>query len=266
MQLFSDPFSTGLLASLLAGGATGLGALPIFVKKDFSRRTLDIMLGFAAGVMLAASSFSLLVPAFEDAAVVASGWSGVFTIVGLGFVLGAGFVHLTDRYLPHEHFQKGTEGPSSSLSRVWLLVIAITIHNFPEGLAVGVSFGGNDIITGISVAVAIGLQNIPEGLAVAAPLVRQGYSKRYAGLLALATGLVEPIGGLLGVSVVIFAVGLLPYGLAFAAGAMIFVVGDEMVPESHAGGNERLATWGIMIGFFVMMSLDNVFTFLFGMG
>ena len=128
----------------------------------------------------------------------------------------------------------------------------------------GVSFGGGDIATGVSVAVAIGLQNMPEGLAVAAPLVREGYSRKYAAGLALLTGLVEPIGGILGVSVVSFAVGLLPYGLAFAAGAMVFVVGDEMVPESHVGGNERLATWGLIIGFFIMMSLDNVFTLLFG--
>jgi len=261
MQLFSDPISMGIIASLLAGLATGVGALPILAKADFSRRSLDLMLGFAAGVMLAASSFSLLVPALD---MQTAGWIGVFTIVGAGFLLGGLFVHLTDKYLPHDHFQKGHEGPASNLSRVWLLVIAITIHNFPEGLAVGVSFGGGDIATGMSVAVAIGLQNMPEGLAVAAPLVREGYSRKYAVLLALATGLVEPIGGILGVSVVTLAVGLLPYGLAFAAGAMIFVVGDEMVPESHAGGNERIATWGLMIGFFIMMSLDNVFTLLFG--
>ena len=226
MQLFSDPISMGIIASLLAGLATGVGALPILAKADFSRRSLDLMLGFAAGVMLAASSFSLLVPALD---MQTAGWIGVFTIVGAGFLLGGLFVHLTDKFLPHDHFQKGHDGPASNLARVWLLVIAITIHNFPEGLAVGVSFGGGDIATGLSVAVAIGLQNMPEGLAVAAPLVREGYSRKYAVLLALATGLVEPIGGIIGVSVVSFAVGLLPYGLAFAAGAMVFVVDRKSV-------------------------------------
>ncbi len=264
MQLVlpDDPIILGLLASLLAGGATGLGALPIFVKKDFTRRTLDLMLGFAAGVMLAASAFSLLVPAL-DIVLLSNDVIQIFTVVGFGFLLGGLFVHVSDRYIPHEHFKKGQEGPSSSMARVWLLVLAITIHNFPEGLAVGVSFGTENPLTGISVAVAIGLQNIPEGLAVAAPLVREGYSRKYAGGLALLTGLVEPIGGILGVSVVTFASSLLPYGLAFAAGAMIFVIGDEMVPESHSEGNARLATWGIMIGFFIMMILDNIFTLLF---
>ncbi|MGD9382227.1 MAG: ZIP family metal transporter [Candidatus Thorarchaeota archaeon] len=260
MQLFTDPISLGFLASLLAGGATGLGAIPIFIKDDFSRRTLDILMGIAAGVMLAASAFSLLVPAFDYV----NDWLGVISIVGFGFALGGIFVHIADKYIPHAHFEKGVEGPTSTMSRVWLLVLAITIHNFPEGLAVGVSFGAGDPLTGISVAVAIGLQNIPEGLAVAAPLVREGYSKKYAAGLAFATGLVEPIGGFLGVSIVFIAVVLLPYGLAFAAGAMIFVVGDEIVPESHAGGNARVATWGLMLGFILMMTLDNIFGFLFG--
>ncbi|NWF96091.1 MAG: ZIP family metal transporter [Candidatus Thorarchaeota archaeon] len=264
MQAFFDtPFGMGFLASLLAGVATGLGAVPIFLKNDFSRRTLDVMLGFAAGVMLAASGFSLLVPAI-DAIAPTGDWTQVITVVGLGFVLGGTFVHASDKYIPHDHFRKGHEGPASGMTRVWLLILAITIHNFPEGLAVGVSFSTSDIATGISVAVAIGMQNVPEGLAVAAPMVREGYSRRYAAGVALVTGLVEPVGGLLGVSVITLAVTLLPYGLAFAAGAMVFVVGDEMVPESHSGGNERLATWGIMVGFFVMMTLDNVFSFLFG--
>lgn len=260
MQLFNDPILMGATASLIAGAATGTGAIPIFLKSDFSRRTLDIMLGFAAGVMLAASAFSLLVPALDSL----SGWTGVVTVVALGFTLGGAFVHLADKYIPHAHFEKGEEGPSSKMARVWLLILAITIHNFPEGLAVGVAFGVQDHLTGISVAVAIGLQNIPEGLAVAAPLVREGYPRRKAALLALATGLVEPIGGLLGVSIVSIAVFLLPYGLAFAAGAMIFVVGDEMIPESHSIENARVATWGIMTGFVIMMALDNVFHFIFG--
>ena len=262
MQLLSDTIVYGAVASLIAGGATGLGALPIFLKRNFSRRTLDIMLGFAAGVMLAASSFSLLIPALEDALV--NDWTDVITIVALGFGLGGLFVHMDDKYIPHAHFEKGEEGPSSTMARVWLLVLAITIHNFPEGLAVGVAFGVADPLTGISVAVAIGLQNVPEGLAVAAPLVREGYPRGKAALLALATGLVEPIGGLLGVSIVSIAAFLLPYGLAFAAGAMIFVVGDEMIPESHSIENARVATWGIMVGFIVMMTLDNVFSFIFG--
>ncbi|TFF91776.1 ZIP family metal transporter [Candidatus Thorarchaeota archaeon] len=259
MQMLSDPIFMGALASLVAGAATGVGAIPVLLGGTFSRRTLDIMLGFAAGVMLAASAFSLLVPAFEFVL----DWVGVLTVVGFGFGLGGIFVHVADRYIPHEHFQKGHEGPSSSLGRVWLLVLAITIHNFPEGLAVGVSFGTDNIATGLSVAIAIGLQNMPEGLAVAAPMVREGYSRKYAAGLALLTGLVEPIGGLLGVSVVTIATALLPYGLAFAAGAMVFVVGDEMVPESHTEGHARDATWGIMFGFLVMMTLDNVFAFIF---
>jgi ZIP family zinc transporter len=260
MQTISDPIMLGAVASLIAGAATGTGALPIFIKKDFSRRTLDIMLALAGGVMLAASSFSLLVPALEDLV----HWYDVFTVVALGFALGGLFVHIADRFIPHEHFEQGHEGPPSSLSRVWLLILAITIHNFPEGLAVGVAFGTSDAITGFSVAVAIGLQNIPEGLAVAAPMVREGFSRSKAALFALGTGLVEPIGGLLGVSIVSITSALLPYGLAFAAGAMVFVVGDEMIPESHAGGNARIATWGLIIGFIIMMALDNVFTILFG--
>ncbi len=262
MQLLTDHVVLGILASLLAGTATGLGAIPVLLGGDFSRRTLDIMLGVAAGVMLAASAFSLLVPALE----MVVDWVGVISVVSFGFLLGGIFIHLSDKYIPHEHFQKGPEGPSSSMAKIWLLILAITIHNFPEGLAVGVSFGVGSISDGIAVAVAIGLQNIPEGLAVAAPMVREGYSRRYAAGLALLTGLVEPIGGILGVSIVSVATFLLPYGLAFAAGAMIFVVGEEMIPESHAAGNERAATWGLMIGFVVMMMLDNIFELLFNGG
>ncbi len=252
MQLIPNVVTMGVIASLLAGAATGLGAIPVLIGGKPSRRTLDIMLGFAAGVMLAAAAFSLLVPALEHPL------GGVW-VVALGFALGGFFVHVADKFIPHEHFETGHEGPPSAMSRIWLFVIAITIHNFPEGLAVGVAFGAEDMGTGIAIAIAIGLQNIPEGLAVAAPLVREGYSKWKAGGIALLTGLVEPIGGLLGVSVVTFAQFLLPYGLAFAAGAMIFVVSDEIVPESHSGGFARIATIGLMAGFILMMVLDNVF-------
>ena len=241
----------GLLASLLAGLATGVGALPILFFKDVSDRVLDIMLGFAAGVMLAASSFSLLIPALKI--------SSVWTVAG-GFSLGALTIHLIDRYTPHLHIWSGSEGPKTpKLSSLMLMVLAITIHNFPEGMAVGVSFGGGDTTRGILVALAIALQNIPEGLAVAFPLVREGYSRIKSLGIATLTGLVEPVGGLIGVALVSIAEPALPWGLAFAAGAMIFVVSDEIIPESHRKGFEREATFGLIVGFVVMMVLDTFF-------
>ena len=237
----------GFLASLAAGLATGVGALPVLFVKRPSKRYLDLMLGFAAGVMLAATAFSLLIPAIED--------GGAWVAVG-GLLLGALVLHLIDRFIPHEHFIRGHEGPSSRLRKIWLFVIAITIHNFPEGLAVGVGFGGGALGPAIALAIGIGLQNMPEGLAVALPLVGEGYSRRRALLYATLTGLVEPIGGLIGVALVLIARPLLPWGLAFAAGAMLFVISDEIIPESHRNGHERLATFGVMIGFAVMMLLD----------
>lgn len=238
----------GFITSLLAGLATGAGAIPVLFFTKISDKLLDVMLGFAAGVMLAASSFSLIVPAIELGGV----W---ITVVGLA--IGALTLHLIDRYIPHTHLSRN-EGPKSSLSRLWLFIIAITIHNFPEGMAVGVSFGGGDIARGIVVAMAIGLQNMPEGLAVAFPLVREKFSRVRALWYATLTGLVEPVGGFLGAALVSLSRPILPWGLAFAAGAMIFVVSDEMVPESHRKGFEREATFGLVIGFMVMMLLDNL--------
>jgi ZIP family zinc transporter len=245
-----DMILLGFLASLLAGLSTGVGALPVLFFKDVSDRVLDVMLGFTAGVMLAASSFSLLVPALE--------LSNVWT-VAVGFSAGALVIHLIDRYTPHAHIWTGAEGPKSPrLSGLMLMVIAITIHNFPEGLAVGVSFGGGDVARGVLVGLAIGLQNMPEGLAVAFPLVREGYSRVRSLWIATLTGLVEPVGGLLGVALVSLAEPLLPWGLAFAAGAMVFVVSDEIIPESHRKGFEREATFGLIVGFIVMMMLDTI--------
>jgi ZIP family zinc transporter len=240
----------GFAASLLAGLATGAGALPVLFTKRVSDRLLDVMLGFSAGVMLAATSFSLIVPAIDI--------SGPFVAV-FGIILGALVLHLIDRFVPHFHPALGAEGPPSRMSKVWLFVLAITIHNFPEGLAVGVSFGGGDVAAGLVIATAIGLQNMPEGLAVALPLVREGYSRRKSLMYGTLTGLVEPLGGLLGVALVSIFQPILPWGLAFAAGAMLFVVSDEMIPESHRKGFEREATFGLIAGFVVMMLLDTLF-------
>lgn len=240
----------GFTASLIAGLATGAGAVPVLFTKRVSDRLLDAMLGFAAGVMLAATSFSLIVPAID--------LGGVW-VTTLSLVIGAFCLHLADRFTPHIHFTSGPEGPSSRLAHVWLFILAITLHNFPEGLAVGVSFGGGDVGAGMVIAMAIGLQNMPEGLAVALPLIREKYTRRKALWYATLTGLVEPVGGFLGVAIVSISQPLLPWGLAFAAGAMLFVVSDEMIPESHRKGFEREATFGLIAGFIVMMFLDTVF-------
>ncbi len=240
----------GSVASLVAGLATGAGALPVLFTKKVSDRLLDVMLGFSAGVMLAATFFSLIIPAIDLSGV----WVAVF-----GIIIGAVTLHLVDRLIPHFHPALGAEGPPSRLSRVWLFALAITIHNFPEGLAVGVSFGSGDVAAGFVVATAIGLQNMPEGLAVALPLLREGYSRRRSLWYGMLTGLVEPVGGLLGVALVSIFHQILPWALAFAAGAMLFVVSDEIIPESHRKGFEREATFGLIAGFVIMMLLDCLF-------
>ncbi|MEM2122438.1 MAG: ZIP family metal transporter [Candidatus Bathyarchaeia archaeon] len=241
----------GVSASILAGAATGLGVIPALFMKVVPHRILDSMLGFAAGVMLAATAFSLLIPSMELGSI----WMTVF-----GFLVGGIFVYVLDRCIPHEHVLfKGREGPSSSLSKVSLMILAIAIHNFPEGLAVGVSFGGGDVSAGMTLATAIGLQNIPEGSAVAFPLVREGFSRRRAAWYAILSGLIEPIGALVGVSIVGASLTLLPIGLAFAGGAMAIVVSHEMIPESHRRGHEIEGTLGFIIGFAAMMLLDNLF-------
>ncbi|MDH5450187.1 MAG: ZIP family metal transporter [Candidatus Bathyarchaeota archaeon] len=249
--MIEETILLGSVVSLAAGLATGAGALPVLFTTKISDRLLDILLGFSAGVMLAATSFSLIVPAID----LSGPWVAVF-----GLVLGAFVLHLIDRFIPHFHPALGKEGPPSKLSGVWLFVIAITIHNFPEGLAVGVSFGSGDVAAGLAVAMAIGLQNMPEGLAVALPLLREGYSRQRSLWYGTLTGLVEPVGGLLGVALVSIFHPILPWALAFAAGAMLFVVSDEMIPESHRKGFEREATFGLIVGFVIMMLLDCLFT------
>jgi ZIP family zinc transporter len=215
------------------------------------------MLGFGAGVMLAATSFSLIVPGI-DAAYEDTGSAALSAvIVSAGILLGGAFLWASDRYSPHEHFISGPEGADpGNLRRIWLFIIAITLHNFPEGLAVGVGFGNGDINNGVALATGIGLQNIPEGLVVALALISEKYSLKKALLIPLLTGLVEPVGGLIGAGLVSIATPVLPWGLAFAAGAMLFVISDEIIPESHRKGFEKEATAGVMIGFVVMMFLD----------
>lgn len=250
-------FIYGFIASLLAGLGTGIGALPVLFFKDVSRNLLNIMLGAAAGVMLAATAFSLIVPGIESGNLLWPGY-GVFVVMA-GILIGAISLDLVDKWLPHEHFFKGPEGPASDIKRIWLFVFAIAIHNFPEGLAVGVGFGTGDIAAGTTLAIGIGLQNMPEGLAVALPLIGLGYSRWKALGIATLTGLVEPVGGLLGAGAVTVFHPILPFALAYAAGAMLFVISDEIIPETHSRGKSRQATYGVMIGFVIMMALDNLF-------
>lgn len=242
----------GVAASLAAGAATGVGSLPIFLKRDIPGRWLDISLGGAAGVMLAATSFSLVIPAIE-----AAGGSAAGAAVALvGMLLGGLVLDQVDRRLPHTNLSSGA-GDSATLRQTWLFVLAITIHNFPEGLAVGVGFGSGDAAAGLSLAIAIGLQNMPEGLAVALPLLREGYSRSRACLIALATGLVEPLGALVGLGLLQIGQVMLPLALAFAAGAMLFVIAYEVIPETQNGSRSVWPAHSVLVGFVIMMFLDN---------
>jgi len=236
----------GVLAGFIAGTAPVLGALPALWVKKISQRSLDVMLGFGAGVMLAATSVSLVIPAIEIGGIaVASG----------GLLLGAIFVHLLDRVIPHKHFVIGSEGPSAKLRKFWLFVFAIAIHNFPEGLAIGVGFGSGEIGMATALAIGIILHNLPEGLIIFLPFVAMGVGKKRALAYTALTGVVEFLGALIGLFLVIIVEPLIPWGLAFAGGAMLFVVSDEIIPESHRYGHERPATFGLIIGFLLMISL-----------
>lgn len=245
-------FALGSIASIITGLATAIGAIPIFFTKGVNEKFMDTILGFAAGVMLAATSFSLLIPALD----IAHGNIYLVLLVAAGVISGGIFLDVIDKNVPHFHTLGGFEGRSSRMNKLILFILAITIHNFPEGLAVGVSFGAGSINDGIAIAIGIGLQNIPEGFAVAFPLIAEGVSKKKAFLITLFTGLVEPIGGIIGAGTVQIARPILPFALAFAAGAMLFVISDEIIPETHKRETYRTATYGIMIGFVVMMLFD----------
>jgi ZIP family zinc transporter len=235
---------------LAAGAATGLGGLALLVLPRPSDRLLDVLLGFTAGVMLAATAFSLLVPALD---------LGTIGEVVAGLVLGAALLGALDWVVPHVHARMSETGQPASRARTraTLLLSALTIHNLPEGLAVGVAFGAGGVELGVPVAVAIAIQNVPEGFAAAAPLLGAGVRRRNALGLAVASGAVEPPAALLAFAFVGVAATALPLALAFASGAMLYAVVDELVPESHARGYEREASGAFLAGFALMLVLDN---------
>ena len=257
--VFHDPrVAQALLGGLMAAAATALGTVPMLVSRPLSERVQDTLLGFGAGVMLAASSFSLIIPGLEVAADQGAGPWMSGAIIGAGILIGAALLLGIDYALPHEHFIKGIEGSrAKSIKRAWLFVFAICLHNLPEGLAIGVAFGGSDPAAATALTTGIAIQDVPEGLVVALALRGVGFSRTLAIGLGVASGLIEPLGAVLGASVVTVSATLLPWGLAFAAGAMLFVVSHEIIPESHRKGHERFATGGLMVGFVLMMMLDT---------
>lgn len=254
--IFDHIVVIGFFASIMAGMATGLGALPALFFKDISQNVFNCMLGAAAGVMLAATAFSLLVPGIDYGQQIWPG-KGIW-VVSAGMLIGAIFLHFADRRLPHLHFDSVADSSLDSLQKISLFIVAITIHNFPEGVAVGVSFGSGDINNGLVLSLAVALQNMPEGLAVALPLVGLGYNKWKAVGIATLTGLVEPIGGFLGITMVTMFSSVLPIAMGFAAGAMLFVISEEIIPETHAYGRSRIATFSLIAGFILMMILDKL--------
>ena len=258
-----NPIWQALVATLFTWFVTALGAGLVFFFKTINRKALDGMLGFAAGVMIAASYWSLLAPAIEMAE---GGSLPAWVPATVGFLSGGGFLWIIDKILPHLHLGfplEEAEGIKTSWHRSVLLVLAITLHNIPEGLAIGVAFGAlaSDLPTAslagaVALALGIGIQNFPEGTAVSVPLRREGFTRLKSFWYGQLSGIVEPIAGVLGAVVVILIKPLLPYALSFAAGAMIFVVVEELIPESQLEKNTDIATMGAMVGFAVMMTLD----------
>ena len=262
-----SPVEQALFATLFTWGVTAVGAAMVFFFKVIDKSVLNAMLGFAAGVMIAASFWSLLAPSIEMASEL--GQVPYLTATG-GFLFGGLFLYGVDKLLPHLHMgldRNQAEGIKTNWQRSVLLVLAITLHNIPEGLAVGVAFGavaaglgsGATLTGAIALAIGIGLQNFPEGAAVSIPLRREGFSRLKAFIYGQASGLVEPVAGVIGAMAVVRMQQMLPYALAFAAGAMIYVVVEELIPEAQretGGSRTDIATIGCMVGFALMMVLD----------
>ncbi|MBB1271907.1 ZIP family metal transporter [Psychromonas sp. SR45-3] len=238
--------------------ATAIGTLPALFIKEIPRKLSDAMLGFAAGMMLAAAAFSLLLPGIEAAIDISGSAFLGGMIVLFGMIMGVALMIGLDEFVPHEHIDSGPCGAGhEAYSRAWLFVFAIALHNFPEGMAIGVGYAQGDLSVGIPLTTAIALQDIPEGLAVAVTLRATGFQPGFSVLIAAATGLLEPLGALLGVSLAGGYLVAYPIGLGLAGAAMLFVVSHEVIPETHSNGNKTVATIGLMIGFALMMLLDT---------
>jgi ZIP family zinc transporter len=248
----------GLMGGLLGFAATTAGALPALFIHGISQKTEDVMLGFAAGMMLAACAFSLLLPGI-DAGVEITGHKGLgVALVVLGMAMGVLLMLGLDQFTPHAHPQTGPCGPGhQACKQVWLFVFAIALHNLPEGMAIGVSFANGDLSVGVPLTSAIALQDIPEGLAVALAIIAAGYKPLLAVGIAVISGLLEPLGALIGVTLSSGMEAAYPIGLGLAAGAMLFVVSHEVIPETHRNGHQTSATLGLMVGFALMMTLDT---------
>lgn len=250
-------FVLGLGASVAASLGTGAGALPALAFGRVSQRSQDVLQSIAAGIMLAATVMSLVIPGVEAGTRQYGFKTAGALMVAAAVVIGAYAILLVHRHSPHEHFLMGRAGPTATrLRRTWLFVIAITLHNFPEGMAVGVGFGGGDVSNGLALCSAIFIQNLPEGFLVALGLLTAGYGKRFSIFASFATGLVETIGGLVGAAAVATAVAALPWAMGFAAGAMLFVISHEIVPETHRNGYETEATFGLVGGFVAMVVMS----------
>jgi ZIP family zinc transporter len=248
-----------LYGGMIAALATALGAIPALLMDKTSQKVQDTMFGFGAGVMLAASAFSLIIPGLSAARGLGYGPWGANVIIGGAIMLGGAVMLWMEHTVPHDYFNRSLDKSrnASVMKRCWLFVFAIALHNFPEGLAIGTAFAGSDQANASALSIGIAIQDLPEGLVVALALLAAGYSRLLAISLGMLSGLIEPVGAVLGAVIVSYSAALLPWGLGFAAGCMLFVVSHEIIPESHSKGYERFATAGLVAGFVLMMSLDT---------
>jgi len=254
--------SPNMRAALLGGGtaaaATALGTLPVLLSQNFSKRTYDCFLGFGAGVMLGATSFSLVIPALAAAKAGGAGNWGASLSVGVGVMIGAGLLLVLDRVISAEGILQSSDARNAhSLKRAWLFVWAVALHNLPEGLAIGVAYAGVDLGKANSLATGISIQDVPEGLVVALALRTVGYGRGLSTALGVASGLIEPVAAVAGVALIGISAGMLPFALAAAAGAMLFVIANDVVPESHQNGHGTWASVALIFGFILMTVLDT---------